>query len=212
MDLLAAIKSSKRPADTTALQTALGNILRISNEEIKNLGDRMPLNNTLSEEEIAFRDILIADIADLKLHINTVRLDTTQDAGPTAMNSIAQKFKEWREDTYEKTTRKASAFASAFESQEMIQIARTRLNAILKDEKRIRTTLSTSKTASFARLVKKTQGGLRTASDLNDRAKSQIIAGNENGVDVAENLLEESRNLISAAYDDFIAMSKLVKK
>lgn len=215
LDLLSAIKSGKRPTDATALQSALNDVLRLSEEEVRNVSLRlMAQHDGLTEDELTTQDALIADLADLKLHMKAVRMDTTQEAGPTAVASIAQKFKEWRDGPYAETIGRAATFVGVFENEDAIKAASARLTAILKDEKKIRSILPTSKTSAFMRLIKKAQGELRRATDLNTQAKTLLnpATTKSDNSETTDDLLHDSSALVNATYDDFIAMSRLIKK
>ncbi len=75
--------------------------------------------------------------------------------------------------------------------------------------------LSGTKTTAFVRLIKKAQGELRKAADLNARAKAVLIPDpDEETVDEGpiDELVRQSNALVNDAYNDFIAMSRLIKK
>ncbi len=217
LDLLTAIKAGKRPTDATSLQTALNDVLRLSEEEVRSVSVRLAAQDGLTDEEKNLQEKLVADLAGLKLQIKSVRMDATQEAGPSAVTSIARQFKEWRDGQYAATIGEAAAFVGAFENGDAVKAANARLGAILKDEKKIRSLLPALKTAPFMRLIKKAQGELKKAADLNARAKAALIpdpdtAGTAEDGDSADGMASESNALVNAAYDDFIAMSKLIKK
>ena len=214
LDLLSAMKANKRPADATALQTALNDVLRLSEEEVRGLATRIASQDGLTEKEDVERRAIASDLADLKLHMKSVRTDTTQEAGPTAVAAIAQKFKEWRDGPYADVMQRATAFASVFENDDSIKAANTRLAAILKDERKIRSLLPASKTSAFLRLIKKAQGELHKAAELNAEAKELLdptTPAPDDGTSAAS-LAADASDLVNAAYDDFIAMSKLIRK
>lgn len=216
LDLLNAIKTGKRPTNIISLQTALNNVISISEEEMRTVSLRLAALNELTSEESALRNKLMANIASFKLHVRAVRTDTTQEAGISSVISLAQKFKEWREGPYVTTMERAIALIDILENENSIQAANARLTSILKDEKKIRGMLSGTKTAAFMRLIKRAQGELKKAADLNGRAKAALLPNPKNETaddkDSIGEILRQSSNLLSATYDDFIAMSKLIKK
>ncbi len=216
LDLLNSIKAGKRITDATPIQTALNDVLNISEEEIRSVTARLGAQANLTEEEAALQNELIMGLANLASHLKSVRADATQESGISAVISLAQKLKEWRDGPYTTTVERAVTFVSIFENENSIKAANARLASILKDEKKIRRILSGANTTTFARLIKKVQGGLRKAADLNTRAKAALMpdpnnatADDENSID---ELIRQSGILVNDAYNDFIAMSKLIKK
>lgn len=214
LNLLSAMKASKRPADAIALQTALNAVIQISEEEVRTTSIKLATQKNISEAEDEIRADIIKNLASLKIYMQTVRINTTQEAGPTAIAWIAQKFKEWREGLYTQTIEQATAFIGVFENETSIQSASARLNAILKDEKKIRALLPTSKTNVFMRLVKNTQANLRKATELNTEAHALLTPTTDTTYDTTtiHNRIAESNALIDSIYDDFVTMSKLIKK
>lgn len=202
--------------DAISLQTALNDVLNLSDEEVRNVSIRIAAQDKLTDKEITLRDELITSLADLKIHIQSVRIGTTQEAGATSVIWLANTFKEWREGPYAKTMERATAFADALENDDSIKGAALRLAAILKDEKKIRAVLPTSKTGVFLRLIKKAQGEIRQASELNTKVKAALMPDEDDEVATddatASEMAHESSELINAAYDAFIAISKLVRK
>lgn len=208
------MKAGGRPTDVVALQSALSDILRLSEEEVRTISVRLAAQNGLAKKEEVIQESLIADLANLKIRMKSIRADATQEAGPTAVMAIAQKFKEWRDGPYAEVMEKAATFVGVFENEDAIKAANGRLNAILKDEKKIRALLPLPKTSAFMRLIKKAQASLRKAADLNTQAKALLDPETER---VSEDMnidtiTAESNTLIASAYDDFITMSKLIKK
>lgn len=216
LDILNSIKAGKRITDATPLQTALNNILSISEEEIRSVTAQLGAQTRLSEEEASVQNSLIANLADLAVHIKSVRTDTTQESGISAVISLAQKLKEWRDSPYTATMTQAVAFVSIFENEDSIKAADVRLASILKDGKKIRGILSATKNTAFMRLIKKVQGELKKAVDMNARAKAVIIPDIEKETtddkDSIDELIRQSNSLVNDAYNDFIAMSKLIRK
>ncbi|MDO8582456.1 MAG: hypothetical protein Q7R63_00470, partial [bacterium] len=175
LDLLNAIKIGRRPADTTSLQTALNNVITISEEEIRNVSVQLAAQNGLTDEESALRDGLMADLASLKLHAKAVRTDTTQESGISAVISLAQKLKEWRDGPYAATMRQVIQFVSVFENDASIIGANARFTAIAKDENKIRSFLALFRTTPFTRLMKEAQSKIKKAANLNARAKFALM-------------------------------------
>lgn len=217
LDLLNSIKAGKRITDATPFQTALNGVLNISEEELRSVTVRIGTQSSgLTDKEIELQNELMGDLANLSSHVRAVRIDATQKTGTSAILSLAQAFKEWRDGPYVTTMTRAIAFADVFENEDSIKAAGSRLAAILKDEKKIRDRLSGTKRTEFARLIKKAQGELRKALDLNGRAKAALIPDPEKETNDDEKSIDElvrqSGMLVNEAYNDFIAMSKLIKK
>ncbi len=214
LDLLNAIKIGKRPTDATPLQSALNNVISISEEEIRSVSAQLAAQSGLTDEESALRDSLITDLANLKLHTKAVRTDTTQESGISAVISIAQKFKEWRDGTYTDTMARAVRFISVFENEDSVQAGNGRLSSIVKDTKKIRSLLPGMRSAPFMNLIKKAQDELKKAADLNARAKSTLLSDTKEAEDeeTIDEMVRQSNALVNAAYDDFIAMSRLIRK
>lgn len=169
----------------------------------------------LTDEESTLRDSLMADLSSLKLHAKAVRTDTTQESGISAVIALAQKFKEWRDGPYAATMRQAIRFVSVFENDASITGANTRFTAIAKDENKIRSFLALFKTTPFTRLMKEAQSKIKKAANLNTRAKAALMTNAEQPVyhdDTIDEIIRQSNKLINDAYDDFIAMSKLIRK
>lgn len=171
---------------------------------------------SLTDEETSLQNSLIIDLTNLALHVKSVRVDTTQESGTSAVISIAQKFKEWRDGAYTATMTQAAAFVDIFENEDSIKAANARLASIMKDEKKIRGMLSGKKAGAFTHLIRRVQVGLRKAGDLNARAKAVIIPNHEkeaiNNEDSIDEMIRQSNALVNDAYDDFIAMSRLIRK
>lgn len=214
LDLLNAIKAGKRITDATPLQTALNDVMSISEEEVRGVSARLMAQNKLTDEETALRENLMTSLASLSLHLKSVRIDTTQESGISSVISIAQKLKEWRDGVYAVAMAQAVQFVSILENEDSIKAANARLALILKDEKKIRGILPASKTAPFMRLIKKAQGEIKKATDLNTRAKSALMPDTEKSIngDVVDEMIRQSNKLVNDAYEDFIAMSRLIKK
>lgn len=216
LDLLTSIKAGKRITDATPLQTALNNVLSVSDEEVRSVTARLGAQAGLADEEAALQNELMADLANLASHLKSVRADATQESGISAVMSLAQKLKEWRDGPYTATVGRAVTFVSVFENEDSVKAANARLTLILKDEKKIRRILSGTNTTAFARLIKKVQGELRKAADLNGRAKAAFIPDPDTEAEDEEGTIEEiirqSNALVNDAYNDFVAMSKLIKK
>ena len=215
LDLLNAIKTGKRPTDATSLQTALNNVITISEEEIRNVSVQLAAQSGLTDEESALRDSLITDLSSLKLHAKAVRTDTTQESGISAVIALAQKFKEWRDGPYAATMRQAIRFVSVFENDASIIGASARFAAIAKDENKIRSFLALFRTTPFTRLMKEAQSKIKKATNLNTRAKAALMPDTEQPADhddTIDEMIRQSNTLINDAYNDFIAMSRLIKK
>ena len=215
LDLLNAIKIGKRPTDATLLQSALNNVISISEEEIRSVSMQLGAHSGLTDEEISLQDDLMADIASLKLHIKSVRTDTTQESGISGIISLAQKFKEWRDGPYTITMRQAIRFVSVFENNASIIAANVRFSAIAKDENIIRSFLALFRTTPFTRLMKEAQTKIKKATNLNTRAKAALMPDAEQPVDhddTIDEMIRQSNALVNAAYDDFIAISRLIRK
>jgi hypothetical protein len=214
LDLLTAIKAAKRPTDATSLQTALNTVVSITDEEIKNISGELNVLEDLTDAENALASDYMENLVGLRLYVKSVRTDTTQEAAPSAILSLAQKFKEWRDGPYATALDPIMRFTNVFQSKDDIKAANARLGAILKDERKIRTMLSATKTAPFMRLIKKVQTELRKATDLTARAEA-LLTPDAVAPDDASTIDEEIRQsnaLVDTAYDDFIAMGKLIKK
>lgn len=214
LDLLNAIKTGKRPTDATSLQSALNNVISISEEEIRSVSMQLGAHSELTDEEISLQDDLMADLASLKLHIKSVRTDTTQESGISAVISIAQKFKEWRDGTYTDTMARAVRFISVFENEDSVKAGNGRLASIVKDTKKIRSLLPGMRSAPFMSLIKKSQDELKKAVDLNARAKASLLSETNEAEDeeTIDEMVRQSNALVNAAYDDFITMSRLIRK
>lgn len=214
LDLLTAIKTAKRPTDPISLQTALNTVISITEEEIKNAGNKLTALGDLTEAESAMESSYIDTLANLRLYVQSVRKETTQEASTGTILSLAQKFKEWRDGPYTMALNPIMQFTSVFQSKNAIKAANARLGSIVKDERKIRAMLSATKTAPFMRLIKKAQNELRKAADLIARAEA-LLTPDTPASDDADTIDEEVRQankFVNDAYDDFIAMGKLIKK
>lgn len=214
LNLVTAIKAGKFPTDAVSLQAAMNDIIRLSEEEIRNVSVELATQNGLTDEEMALRDDLMVNLASAKIHVLSVQTDILQEATPNTIVSIAQKFKEWRDGSYTTTMEQAVRFTSVFKNENSVKAANARLTAILKDEKKIRSLLSASKTAPFMRLIKKAQGELKKASDLNTRAEALLVQNNntEESNTTIDEMVRQATVSVNIAYDYFVAMSKLIRK
>lgn len=189
-------------------------MISISEEEIRSVSVQLGARSELTDEETSLQSDLIADLASLKLHVKSVRTDTTQESGISAVISIAKRFKEWRDGTYTDTMARAVRFISVFENEDSVKAGNGRLALIIKDTKKIRSLLPGMRSAPFMSLIKKAQEEIKKADDLNARAKSSLLpetkeAENEETID---EMIRQSNALVNAAYDDFITMSRLIRK
>ena len=214
LDLLTAIKTAKRPTDATSLQTALNNVVNITDEEIKNMGNELNALEDLTDGENAMISDSMETLANLRMYVKLVRTDTTQEATLNTILSLAQKFKEWRDGPYTVAVGPIIRFTSVFQSKNAIKAANIRLGAILKDERKIRGMLSATKTAPFMRLIKKVQTELRKAADLHTRAEALLMEGatTEDDANTINEGVRQANASVNTAYDDFIAMGKLIRK
>jgi hypothetical protein len=126
---------------------------------------------------------------------------------------FAQSVKEWRDGTYAPIIRPIVDFAAVMQNRQAIVTAHGRLIAIAKDEKKIRGFLFGGKTPVFLKLLKKAQGEITQATQMNVQARKLLdAAGGDAGGDAIDAIVGDANELINTAYDDFVAMSKLVNK
>ena len=70
------------------------------------------------------------------------------------------------------------------------------------------------RSATFMSLIKKAQDELKKATDLNERAKAALLSDTEETEDeeTINEMIRQSNALVNAAYDDFITMSRLIRR
>ena len=188
--------------------------MSITDEEIKKISSELNALEDLTDGENAVVSGYMDTLADLRLYVKSVRVNTTQEAMPSAILTLAQKFKEWRDGPYTTAFNPIMRFTSVFQSKNAIKAANARLGAILKDGRKIWSMLPATKTAPFMRLIKKVQTELRKATDLDARAEALLLADTttEDDASTIDEEVRQANALIDTAYDDFIAMGKLIKK
>ncbi len=214
LDFLSAIKSSKKPTDAIALQTALNGVISLSEEEIGNLESQLRSLGGLRSDDETVREEYLDRIATLMGRIGMMKADANRNIDVNEILKIARNMKEWRDTVYAPRVRPMIDFIAVMQSAKAILTAHERLIAIAKNEKKIRGFFAGGRAAPFLKLLKKAQGEIAQATDMSEEAKRLFAlerAGNEGdgSIDAA---IEGSNALVNAAYDDFVAMSKLVKR
>ena len=215
LDLLSAIKTGKKPADPVALQTALNAVISLSAEETRNLTESMNGLENLTEEKNGMRAEYLALLDGFRAYLEAAKRNATKEASAEETVRGARQLKEWRDGTYTPGISPVVDFVAVLENKQSIVTAHMRLISIIKDEKKIRGLLAGGKTASFLRLLKKAQGEISRATQLNWQADKLLLApdadGNRDG-ETIDATIGDANGLLNGAYDDFAAMSALVKK
>lgn len=214
LNLLDAIKTSKRPIDpsthTTAVQAALNRIIDLSDEEMQNLEDRLAFLAGLSHEQDEQRNVHATKLADFRSHYETMRDAINQDLSLAELLKISNRLKKWHETDYVPAIAPIVDFSAVFQNKNIIATAARRLADIMKDEKRIKNALSPSKEIIFVQLIKKAQAAIAQAAKLNAEAEDALaLPDADDAIDV---FVDNADMLIRQAYAHFIAMSKLLKK
>ncbi len=214
LDFLSAIKSGKKPTDPIALQTALNGVISLSEEEIGSLESRLRAQGGLKGDDHAAREEYLERLSALLARTTAMKADANRDIGISEILRIARSMKEWRDTVYAPRIRPMIDFIAVMQNTKAIMTAHERLISIAKDEKKIRGFFAGGRATPFLKLLKKAQGEIAQATDMNEEAKRLLAAeraGNEGdgSIDAA---VEGSNALVNAAYDDFVAMSRLVRK
>ncbi len=214
LDLLTAIKNSKKPIDTISLQTALNAAINLSDEEIKNLHNGLEELENLTNDKETTRAKYLNQLADFRTTLTEAKDEVNRDASMHDIIKTAQAVKDWRDTIYIPAIRPIVDFMAVIHSKNAVIIAHTRLISIVKDEKKIRGFLVGGKTSTFLKHLKKVQSEISQATQLNMQAEKLLIspAGAPDNGDTIDAIIANANRLINAAYDGFLAMSKLVKK
>lgn len=214
--LLSAIKASKRPIDPathiTAIQAALNRIIDLSGEEINNLEDRLSSLATLSDDQEKIRDEYLNQLSDFRSHYETTRESINQDMPLKNLLKISNDLKAWHETSYTPVIAPLVNFSATLQNKNTIAIAARRLADIMKDAKKIRSSLSPSKEIIFNQLIKKAQGAITQATALNTRAEDALAAPRNDDTGAIDVFIDNADALIRQTYTYFVAMSKLLKK
>ncbi len=214
LNFLSAIKSGKKPIDTIALQTALNGVISLSEKELENIEKQLRLLGNLKGDDETTREEYLDRISTLENRMQVIKTSANRDISVDEILAIAREVKEWRETAYAPRVRPMVDFIAVTQNTKAIITAHERLISITKDERKIRGFFAGSKAGPFLKLLKKAQGEIAQATDMNEEAKRLFAlarAGDE-GDGSIDTAIEGSNALVNAAYDDFSAMSKLVKK
>lgn len=213
LDFLNIIKERELPLESIALQTALNRILDLWNAQ--NEGMLNDLNATEDIIPANYEDRLNdyrKQLSMIRLRNEDARKRINQNLSVREAIMLAEELRAWHK-TIEPTLNEIVDFTSIFVNQNAITKTTNRLDSIIKDEKKIRNTLSVARWASFTQLIKQTQTLIKNAHKFNKKAVELLAQLNETeeGITI-ENLIIQSENNIKAAYTNFLGMSKLIKK
>ncbi len=214
LDLLTAIKTSKKPTDPVALQTTLNAALTLSEEEVKNLTSALQELDVPINVQKETRDALLDRLGELSRNLKEMKVKATREESVAEIIKTAQHLKNWRDGTYAENISPIVNFISVMQAKNAIAVANMRLISIIKDDRKIRGFLAGGKTATFLKLLKKAQGKIAQATPLATQAE-KILAADDNGSidgDAIDALVAGTNRLIDSAYDDFLAMSRMIAK
>ncbi len=209
LNLIAAIKTAKTPVDPIALQTALNDVISLSEEEIKNLESQLTALNDLSDKNDAKRINYLQQLAQLRARYKEVRTDVNQSIDASHIIRLGQGLKVWRDATYIPTTKPMVNFSAVFANRSGIMTAHTRLIAVLRDKKS-RLGIRSGETAAFLKFMRQAQDSISRATRLNRDAEG--LLENPEGSDSIDGMLAGSAKLLDHAYEAFIGMDGLMKR
>ena len=213
LDLLDALKTSKRPIDTTTLQTAINKVLDLSIVELEHLQTELNGLKNLPEDNQIDRDEYLQQLSQIRLHYEDVRTVANQELTVAETATIGRKLQEYRA-TAQELINHIVDLITVFQTQDALITARGRLANILKDKDKIQATLSRTKWTTFTQLLKKARLSITHANQFNARAQ-ELLQGTINGYDTGQtidSLVTTASKDIQDAYNAFLAMSKLIKK
>lgn len=184
-------KSNSLPADEKnaieieARKATFSQVLDLASEEIKGLIKKLEKTKSGQSQ--------IDQLNEYLDYYELIKGKIYQKIEAAELIDVAQRFKKWREEIYNKETEGIISFILAHQNREMIKIAEIRLGKILKDWKIIKALLKTGQWNGAEELIGKAKTLINEAKELNQRA-----------------LHEQSVQKISEAYQNFIALSALV--
>lgn len=207
LERLSAIKKSevlpleeKREIQLEASKTAFNRVIDLALEELNNLKKRLEKYSGPKEQLK-----LVGQFIDFH---QKVRNQINQDIAWEEVRAIAQEFKKWREEFYiEKVTLIVNA-VTALQNQEIIKTAENRLAKVNKDIKLIKNYLRPTKWNEAEKLIVNAKNAIEEAGEINITVQKLL---QEMELKEIDNLLEESIQKITEAYQNFIALGKLVK-
>ncbi len=214
LDLLTAIKAGKKPTDAVALQTTLNAALTLSEEEVKNLTSTLRELDVPTDAHKKTRDAFLDRLGEFSRNLKEMKVGATREESVAEIIRAAQYLKNWRDGTYAENVGLIVNFISVMQAKSAIVIANVRLISIVKDERKMRGFFFGGKTTAFLKLLKNAQGKITQAIPLATQAEKLLTAvggDNANG-DTIDALVAGTNRLIGSAYDDFLAMSRMIAK
>jgi hypothetical protein len=204
----------------------LKEVLTLSLEEVNRLADK--LDNlpqlTQNSREKALQNDYRASLTNHLNYYTTQLAELDKLTTLEEVKNLAQKVKEYRDNAYNPEVQKIVNFVLVFYNEEVLKLAKTRLEKITTDIKKLEK-LGYIKEGAFSREIKLAGEKLSSAQTALDQAKTTILspaptsetAGEsktEEGQAVIEpgKLIEDSLNKVKSAYDLFLEISKNLRK
>lgn len=219
LDFLNIIKERELPHESIALQTALNRILDLLNAQNEGmLNDLNAVHNIIPADYEDRIKNYRTQLALIRVRNEDARKRINQPLSVQEASSTAEELRSAHE-IIEPTLNEIVDFTSVFINQNAITTATNRLHSIIKDEKKIRATLTGIRWATFTQLIKQTQALIKNANQFNKKAVELLTLSNAEGLAeltnegiIIESLITQSENNIKATYVNFLGMSKLIKK
>lgn len=176
----------KSAVEINARTATFNRVLDLASEELKELERRMDKIDRPNQEQYAN---LIGEYLN---YYEIIRGQINREISLNELVDIAARFKKWRETDYAKEIKKVADFVLVYQNQEMIRVAKNRLERISADFKTIRG------------LIMPNQWGLA----------EKFLADAKNLIEEAEQANSEAQKKfekITLAYKNFIMISKMIR-
>lgn len=210
LNLISAIKTGKTPTDPVALQTALNAVISLSQEEAKSLRAQLAAIENLDDDREATRANYLKQLDEFLVRYGEIGASLNRDLEANEVIRIGLELKQWRDAIYTLAIQAIADFTAVFTNKNAVDTANARLVSILKDERRVKSAIRGTSTGAFLKSLRDAQEGIFRATKLNRDA--QTLLGDPDAGDTLDSMIASSAQLLDDAYENFIAMGRLMKR
>lgn len=155
---------------------ALGKITDLSLLEIKNLEDKINSLSFESDAQNKIKEAFLEILNKNKVYSEDLKLKAeNEELTLEEVKDLAQEFKDWREENYNKHIKKLTVFILTFQEKNVLKTANIRLEKIIVDIKKLESAKIIKKEDTW-KYIESAMKSLANAQILNSDAEETIIA------------------------------------
>jgi len=165
----------KEEKEIQVRKEALEKIIDLSLIETKNLANKINALELSSEDQIAIKVKLISILDANESYSKELKTKTEkEDISLEEIKNLAQEYKDWRDENYNKYVKKITVFILTFQEKQVLKTADIRLEKIMSDLKKLED-LKVLKKEDTLKFITDSTKNLANAQVLNKNAESLII-------------------------------------